>query len=80
MKVNVVPPSNWYETLGVCKTPLTNINNTAFKSIWSDNADSGSTSNDSNWPLKNNGNLLLDPVCISAILSIKSNSPNCQDE
>ena len=31
--MNVEPPSNWYEDLGFCRTPLTNINNTASKSI-----------------------------------------------
>ena len=34
----------------------------------------------SNWPLKNNGNLFLAPSCKFLIVSIKSNSPNCQAE
>ena len=57
-----------------------NIRRTAFKSINCDVALLKSFSKLNNWPLKNNGNLGREPSCKFWILSIKSISPNCQDE
>ena len=80
MKINVVPPWNLYDSPGFCKTPLTNISNTASKSISADCELEASYSKLNNCPLKNNGNLVLEPFCKFLILSIKSNSPNCHAE
>ena len=80
MNINVVPPKNWYDSPGFCKTPLTNMSNTASKSISEERSCVLSTSKLSNSPLKNNGNLTLLPSCKNFILSIASISPNCQDE
>ena len=57
-----------------------NIRRTAFKSINCEVALLRSFSKLNNWPLKNNGNLVLEPSCRFWILSIKSISPNCQEE
>ena len=53
---------------------------TAFKSINCERALLRSFSKLNSWPLKNNGNLVLEPSCRFWILSIKSISPNCQEE
>ena len=57
-----------------------NMRRTEFKSINCERELLRSFSKLSNWPLKNNGNLVLDPSCKFWILSIKSISPNCQAE
>ena len=77
---NVVPPSKVYAEPGSCKTPFTNIRRTAFKSINCEVASFKSFSKLSNCPLKNSGNLVLEPSWRFPILSIKSISPNCQEE
>ena len=56
------------------------IRSTAFKSINCERALLRSLSKLSNCPLKNNGNLVLEPSCKLPIESMKSISPNCQDE
>ena len=56
------------------------MSNTASKSIKADCGLDASFSKLSNWPLKNNGNLVLEPFCKFFISSIKSISPNCQEE
>ena len=69
-----------YAEPGTCKTPFTNIKRTAFKSINCEVALFKSFSKLSNCPLKNYGNLVLEPSCKFLIVSIKSISPNCQEE
>ena len=78
--VNVVPPWNEYDSPGFWRTPLTKISKTASRSIKADCEFVLSFSKLSNWPLKNRGNLVLEPSCKFLILSIKSSSPNCQEE
>ena len=80
MNSNVVPPSNVYAEDGFCNTPFTNISKTEFKSINCERALFISFSKLRSWPLKNSGNLVLEPSCKFWIESIKSNSPNCHAE
>ena len=65
---------------GFCNTPFTNIKRTAFKSMSWEVGLVTSFSKLNNCPLKYNGNLVFIPSCKFLILSIKSNSPNCQAE
>ena len=57
-----------------------NIRRTAFKSINCERELFRSFSKLNNCPLKNSGNLVLEPSCKFPIESIKSISPNCQEE
>ena len=56
------------------------MSNTASISINADCELVVSFSKLNNCPLKNNGNLVLEPFCKFLMLSIKSNSPNCHAE
>ena len=64
---------------GFCNTPFTNIKRTAFKSMSWEVGLVTSFSKLNNCPLKYNGNLVFIPSCKFLILSMKSNSPNCQE-